>query len=168
MQKPEYVIKVKENMFWIIEAKGTHLQLEQAYEEAIQYALCINKNPDACAFIVSGVAGNDIDRYLIKTGVIIGGIAKPVLYNNKEITGLLSPGQAKHLCDNRTYELNELIEDEDMLLDIAEEINAELHAASINKDNRAAVIASVLLAMLSNTLPDFNASPDIFIKDVNN
>ena len=70
--------------------------------------------------------------------------------------------------DNRTHELNELIEDEDMLLDIAEEINAELHAASINKDNRAAVISSVLLAMLSNTSPDFDASPDIFIKDVNN
>ncbi len=47
-----------------------HVQLEQAFSEAVEYAQCINKNPIGRAFIVSGVAGNEVDKYLIKTAVM--------------------------------------------------------------------------------------------------
>ena len=53
-------------------------------------------------------------------------------------------------------------------MSIAEAINEELHRASINKDLRATVMSAVLLAMVSDTLPNFDASPDVFIKDINN
>ncbi len=168
-QKPEYVVKVEEDVFWVIEAKAMHAQLEQAFSEAVEYAQCINKNPMCRAFIVSGVAGNEVDKYLIKTAVIFGnGEIKSVMYNDKEITSLLSVEQAKYLVENRTNQLNELIEEENILLDIAEEINEELHKASINKDQRSSVMASVLLSMISDTLPNFDASPEVFIKDINN
>lgn len=65
-QKPEFVIKVKENVFWVVEAKGEHKLIEQAFEEAVDYAKQINSSDIINAFIVSGVAGNDIDGYLIK------------------------------------------------------------------------------------------------------
>lgn len=168
-QRPEYVVKIKEDVFWIIEAKAQHTQIEQAFDEAIEYAKCINKNPLCKTFIVSGVAGNDIDKYLIKSAVIFDdGEIKPITYNDREITGFLSPDQANYLVDNNTNQLNELVEEEKVLLDIAEEINEELHKASINKDQRSSVMASILLAMISDTLPNFDASPDVFIRDINN
>jgi type I restriction enzyme M protein len=168
-QKPEYVIKVKEDVFWVVEAKNTLDKIDIAFQEAVDYAKDINQSTTVSAFIVTGVAGNDDDGYLVKTGTISkSGIVELVEFNNKEITGFLSPDQAIYLADNHTNILNELVTDEIVLLNIAEKINEELHKASINKDLRATVMSSVLLAMVSDTLPNFNASPDVFIKDINN
>jgi type I restriction-modification system DNA methylase subunit len=167
--KPEFVVKIRENGFWVIEAKGSHSQLDQAFNEAIDYANLINKSRLIQAFIVSGVAGNDIDGYLIKTAVIHRNRTTQIVqYNSNAITGLLSPDQAKYLFDNSTHLLNELVSDEKILLSIAEQINEELHVASINKDKRASVMSSILLSMVSDTLPNFNASPSVFIRDINN
>jgi len=133
------------------------------------YAEDINQSDLISAFIVTGVAGNDDHGYLVKTATISNaGVIDVVEYNNKFITGFLSPDQANYLIDNNTNILNELVTDEVVLLNIAENINEELHKASINKDRRATVMSSVLLAMVSDTLPNFNASPDVFIKDINN
>lgn len=167
-QKPEYVIKVRENAFWVVEAKALHNQLDQAFNEAVDYANQINRSALIKTEIVSGVAGNDIDGYLIKTAKRINNNFIIVTYNDNAITGLLSPDQAKYLIDNDTSQLNELVHDEGILLTIAETINEELHKASINKDKRANVMSSILLSMVSDTLPNFNASPTVFIRDINN
>ena len=169
-QKPEYVVKILENVFWVIEAKATHSELEKAFDEAVEYAETLNGSTLIESFIVSGVAGNDIDGYLIKTAVFTRNRRRIqiVTYNDNPITGLLSPDQSKFLFEGRTHQLNELVTDEKLLLSIAEEINEELHAASINKDKRANVMSSVLLSMVSDTLPNFNASPVVFVRDINN
>lgn len=168
-QRPEYVVKVHEDIFWVIEAKNTLDKIEVAFDEAKQYALEINKSQHVKAFLITGVAGNDEDGYIVKTATIdAAGTVNIVVYNGKPITGFLSPGQAVYLADERTNILNELVTDEAVLLSVAESINEELHKASINKDLRATVMSSVLLAMVSDTLPSFNASPDVFIKDINN
>jgi uncharacterized protein (UPF0147 family) len=164
-QRPEYVVKVKEDAFWVIEAKNTLDKIDVAFREAVDYAKDINKSDAVKALIVTGVAGNDDDGYLVQTGFLsTAGAVEIVEYNNKAITGFLSPDQANYLIDNETHILNELVTDESVLLNIAEQINEELHKASINKDLRATVMSSVLLAMVSDTLPNFNASPDVFIK----
>ena len=168
-QRPEYVVKLAENAFWVIEAKGTLDKIETAMSEAIDYALLMNSSEHIKAYLVTGVAGNDDDGYLVRTAVINKDSSiTAVVYNDKDITGLLTPDQAKYLLENETNELNELVTDETILLSIAEGINEELHKASINKDLRATVMSSVLLAMVSDTLPNFDASPDVFIKDINN
>ncbi|WP_257274938.1 class I SAM-dependent DNA methyltransferase [Endozoicomonas sp. SESOKO4] len=168
-QKPEYVVKVKEDAFWVIEAKNTLDKIDIAFREAVDYAKDINQSDAVKAKIVTGVAGNDDDGYLVQTAYIsTAGAVDIVEYNSKTITGFLSPDQANYLIDNETHILNELVTDESILLNIAEQINEDLHKASINKDLRATVMSSVLLAMVSDTLPNFNASPDVFIKDINN
>lgn len=168
-QRPEYVIKISEDTFWVIEAKARHQNLDDAFNEAFNYACDINKSHIIKAKIVTGVAGNDDEGYLLKTAFIdTHGNHTLIKYNNKLITGLLSPQQAKYLSENDTANLNELVTDENILMDIAESINEELHRASINKDSRATVMSAVLLSMVSDTLPNFNASPDFFIKDINN
>jgi len=168
-QRPEYVVKVREDAFWIIEAKGTLAEIDQAFDEAKAYAQDLKRNPNIRPFIVSGVAGNDADGYIVRTAVLRDdGTTTEVTYNDRAITGLLSPDQARHLVDSRTHQLNALVADEELFLQIAEQINEILHEASINKDARATVIASILLSMVSDTLPNFNASPDVFVRDINN
>ncbi len=168
-QKPEYVVKVKEDSFWVIEAKNSRDKMEIAFKEAIDYAKDINKSNTVKVFLVTGVAGNDDEGYLVQTGYILAdGTVAIIEYNNKLITGFLSPNQANYLIDNGTHVLNDLVTDEAMLLSVAEQINEEFHKASINKDLRATVISSILLSMISDTLPNFNASPVVFIKDINN
>lgn len=168
-QRPEYIVKVQEDVFWVIEAKGRLEQIEQAMSEAIGYANDMRNNEAIRPYIVTGVAGNDTDGYLVQTAVMnADGSTSGVTYNDKAITGFLTPQQARHLADNSTHKLNDLVADEGVLLAIAEQVNERLHEASINKDLRASVIASVLLSMVSDTLPNFNASPKVFIRDINN
>ena len=168
-QRPEYVVKVHEDVFWVIEAKATHERISDAYNEALDYARDINKSTLIKARIVTGGAGNDDDGYLVNTAFLhADGRVSPIKYNNKKITGFLSPEQARYLVANDTADLNELVTSEVLLLSIAENINEELHKASINKDLRATVMSAVLLSMVSDTLPNFNGSPDVFIKDINN
>ncbi|WP_291992240.1 N-6 DNA methylase [Candidatus Accumulibacter sp. ACC003] len=153
----------------MIEAKGAHEKIDIAVGEAIGYAEDINKSKLIKARLITGVAGNDEDGYLVNTSFIQSdGSVSPVKFNNRKITGFLSPDQARYLVDNETSDLNELVTSEVLLLSIAESINEELHRASINKDLRATVMSAVLLSMVSDTLPNFNGSPDVFVKDINN
>lgn len=168
-QRPEFVVKIHEDCYWVIEAKVSHSDLSKAHSEALSYAHDINKSKLVQARIITGVAGDDDAGYLLQTSFIHkGGLVEPVTYNGKIITGLLSEEQAKYLVDNDTPHLNELVTDEAFLMSVAERINEEFHRASINKDLRATVMSSVLLSMVSDTLPNFNASPEVFIKDINN
>lgn len=168
-QKPENVIKIRENIFWVIEAKPSLNDLQLAFNEAAAYAIDINRSHFIKAQFISGVAGNDIDGYIVLTGFIQpNGQTTNILYNDRPITSLLSKEQAQYLADNNTFKLNDIITSEEVFIKIAEEINEILHKASINKDQRATVISSVLLSMISDTLPNFNASPDVFIRDINN
>ncbi|WP_052065490.1 HsdM family class I SAM-dependent methyltransferase [Thalassospira australica] len=169
-KRPEYVVKVREQSFWVIEAKAKIEDIDTAFHEAAEYAKSINENSSIIkAQIVTGVAGSDDQGYLVKTAYIFDdGTIQNVQYNGKPITGLLSPDQAKYLTDNNTNALNDLIISEIILLKVAEKINEELHKASINKDLRATVMSAILLAMVSDTLPNFNASPDVLVKDINN
>jgi hypothetical protein len=43
-QRPEYVVKIYEDTFWVIEAKGSISELDKAFNEAKGYADCINKS----------------------------------------------------------------------------------------------------------------------------
>lgn len=168
-QRPEYVVKVNEDTFWVIEAKGSIGEIETAIEEAVEYAKSINRPGQISAFLATGVAGNETEGYLVRTFTVSSdGSQNEVVYNTRQLTGFLSPSQARDLVDNQTHKLNDLVTDEAFLLAIAEEINNELHVASINKDLRATVMSAVLLAMVSDTLPDFNSEPNVLVNDINN
>jgi type I restriction enzyme M protein len=69
-QRPEYVVKVREDVFWVIEAKASRDDIELACEEARSYALAINTSSLIKARLVTGVAGTDDDGYLVNTYLI--------------------------------------------------------------------------------------------------
>lgn len=167
-EKPEYVVKISEDKYYVIEAKAKIEDLEKAYEEAKIYARKINQNDIICAPIISGVAGNDEDGYLVKSAYLENQDYKPINYHGREITSLVSKDLAQQLLLNNSASIPELKVDEKSLLKVAEKINEILHTASINKDERAAVMSTILLSMIDDTQPNYNASPTVFVKDINN
>ncbi|ETN97110.1 N-6 DNA methylase, partial [Reticulomyxa filosa] len=60
---PENVIVIKNNTFWIVEAKREHKQIEQAIKECKSYCNLLNKTKILAPFF-SAVAGNDNDSYV--------------------------------------------------------------------------------------------------------
>ena len=167
-QKPEYVVKLEEDKFYIIEAKPTLDDIELAFLEAEKYAEQINKSRTIKALIVSGVAGNDEDGYVVKSAFLEKGKFNRISYHSREITSLISKDIAAQLLQNKSASISELKIDDRQLLRAAERINEVLHAGSINKDERASVMAALLLSMIDDTRPNYNANPLVFVKDINN
>ena len=66
-KKPEYVVKVDEDKLYIVEAKGTIDKIDVAFSEAMEYANLVNQSNVISAPIISGVAGNDEDGYIVKS-----------------------------------------------------------------------------------------------------
>lgn len=166
-QRPEYTIKVQEDSFYIIEAKPKPEQIDKAYEEAMEYANEINKSNIISAPFISGVAGNDEDGYIVKSGFYENGVFRTINYHSKDITSLLSKELSKEVLKIGTSNIPELVVPEHRMLQVAEQINEVLHTGSIFKDERASVISALLLSMIGETLPNYNASPEIFINDIN-
>ncbi len=54
---PEYIVKLKEDAFWVIEAKPTHDDIDIAFEEAKEYGWRTNQHKFLRAILVSGIAG---------------------------------------------------------------------------------------------------------------
>ena len=166
---PEYVVKLREDAFWVIEAKPTLDEIDIAYNEAIEYGKLVNNHSFIRAMIVSGIAGNDIDKYYIKNGFWVDGEKdfKPVIYDGKEITSLLTPEIVKRLLDEKTPILKQFDIQDKQLLKTADIINLKFQEASIRKDKRATIVAAMLLSLLGETEPNYNDNPDVFVNDIN-
>jgi type I restriction-modification system DNA methylase subunit len=166
---PEYIVKIREDIFGVIEAKPTLEEIDDAFKEAIDYAKKINKHAFIRAKIVSGVAGNDIDRYMVKSGFWDENKRDflPITYNENEITSLPSPEVVNKLLEQNSSNLKDYEPEEKQFIKIAEEINERFHSSSIKKDQRASIIATILLSLLGQTEPNYNAEPDVFVKDIN-
>ncbi|MFY0543910.1 N-6 DNA methylase [Brevibacillus sp. H7] len=167
-QKPEFVVKLNELDFWVIEAKADTADLELAFREAIEYGNQINQSSVIKAKIVTGVAGTEPNEMLVKNAFLdIDGTYKVITYRGEEITSLITKDRAEQLIASGTSALQDLIPEEKMLIKTAEAINEEMHNGSINKDARARVISALLLSLVGAGGPDFRADIEVFIDSIN-
>jgi type I restriction enzyme M protein len=164
---PENVVKLNEATFWIIEAKSEHTQLEQALDEAKEYADSINQSTTIRASIVTGVAGNEYDSYLTKSMFFDGHTFKPITLNGKQVSGLLTKETARRIIASNVSSLTDVPIDKALFLSKAEKINEILHLGAINKNYRAKVMASLLLSLVDETQPNRNSPPSILIDEIN-
>jgi type I restriction-modification system DNA methylase subunit len=172
-KRPENVVKINEDTYWIVEAKPKHSMLDEAKADLIYYAELMKKARTIKVSMATAVTGNDQDGYIVENYLLsYPSKGKPKLsiisYNNNPLTHFLKPEQANDILKAKSPNLCDLVIDEGDLVRIAESINETLHSASINKDERASVMASILLSLAEDSEPDYNASPKIFIKDINN
>ncbi|MBI2355944.1 MAG: N-6 DNA methylase [Candidatus Doudnabacteria bacterium] len=165
-EKPENVIVVRNNKFWVIEAKSTHKELQKAIEEAQGYADKLNED-GIHAPIATGIAGNDEDTYLIKSFYFYKGKWVPIEANGKVLTGLLPRETARYLVDNDIYKTEDFNLPDELYYAKANAINEILHIGSINKNNRAKVMAALLLALLEETPINLDNSASLLIQEIN-
>jgi len=167
-ERPENIVRVTDKILWVIEAKRSHKQLEQAVAEAEGYAKKLNTSRLIKAAFISGVAGNDDDTYLIRTRFLTTNGFVPVCMNQVDITGLLSPDHCQRVLETGTPNLDNPPIDEKLFIARAEGINEILHLGAVNPHQRASVMAALLLSKLSSTGPNIEEpSPTILINDIN-
>ena len=169
-QAPEYVVVVDKSkrIYWVIEAKPRMADLDRAVSEARKYAKQINKiAKQHCAFY-TGIAGGASEGYLRETHFIdSGGQHSIVNYDGRPITSLLRRESLLQIVKDDSGVILDLVLDERELLNIARIVNETLHAASINKDDRATVVASILLTMATNNMPKDDLDPEEYAKHIN-
>lgn len=162
---PENVIKVGERHFWVLEAKPDHKDINLAVKEAKEYAeKLIAKGVKA--HIISGVAGNDADLYLVRTEARKDGKWHPVKLNQTVATGLLNQELAQRVFRDGP-EIKEVPVNEAMFLAKAEKINEILHLGAINLNYRARVMSALLLAMIHQSPINLDDDPMLLIKSIN-
>lgn len=164
--RPENIVKVTDSIFWVIEAKSGRGELAKAVSEAQDYAHEINKSKVIKALFISGVAGNEIDNYRVQTHFFDGNNFHPITINGKEASALMSPSVARLVLDDG-HEIRDLVIDEGLFLKTAETVNQILHLGAINKNQRARVMAALLLSVIEDANIDVDAKPHVLIQDIN-
>lgn len=165
---PENIVRITETELYVIEAKRSKNQIDQALSEAENdYAKLINRSRSLKARFISGVAGNATDGFLVKSKFFKNGAYRPIKINGKEITGFVSPLIAQLILEANSPEIDDLPVDEQLFLHAAEEINRILHIGAINKNQRARVMAALLLSMVDDTRPNVDAVPRVLITEIN-
>lgn len=166
-ERAENVVKVRDTDYWVIEAKRDQRQLAQAVAEAEEYAKKINRVcPTIRATFISGVAGNESTGYLMQTKYLVGRVFKPVTFNGRDVSSLISAEVARTVLE-RGPDIADVPVDERLFLSKAEKINEHLHLGAINKNYRARVMAALLLSLIEETPPNVNAAPSVLIREIN-
>lgn len=165
-ERPENIVKVSESIYWVIEAKRDQKELKKALDEAAAYARKINKSSSIKAPFISGVAGHESTGYLIHTSFLVGNRFRPVTFNGKETSSLLSPDIVRRVLEEGVN-IEDVPVNETLFLSKAEKINEHLHLGAINKNYRARVMAALLLSLIEETPPNVDAAPSIFIQEIN-
>jgi len=150
---PEAVIILNSVEYWVIEAKRDKKDIEKALDEAKnQYAKKINNSKKVKCVIISGVAGNDIDGYIVRNQYLKDSVWNDILFNGEHKNILLSKSQALFIINNETFEWSDLPDiPEEKYISSAVEINEILHNAGINKNKRARFLAGLVLSLAQNS-----------------
>ena len=151
----------------MIEAKRNRKELDRALKEAAEdYANPIQKNGVLDVPFISGVAGNDASGYLVQTQMRLGDRWQTVTINGQPATALLTPEQIDTLIRQGSAEIQDYIPPPTLFLRTAERINAILHIGGINRNERAKVMASLLLAVVDDPGPNVDADLPVLIEEV--
>lgn len=164
-KRPENVVRISANEFWLIEAKHGKSNIDLACKEAQQYADLINEKSKSFAPIASGVAGDEETGFLIKHFIKINSKWHPIMSGSRHVEGFLSKTEILRLISQKTSNLvrDDLTQKE--LVTLANFINDQLHLAKITKESRSIVVAQLLLALHEDpslTMKD----PIIFLQDI--
>jgi type I restriction-modification system DNA methylase subunit len=168
LTKPENVVKINENMFYVIEAKNERKKLDLAMKEAREdYADKINKSDRIKSLFATGIAGNDQEGFIAKSQFFHNGTWELITENNIEVTGLLSKNQIEEILRTNSPSILDIEISDQEFLKVAENINEILHKNSINKDYRARFISTILLAMSDGKDLPINDETMVLITTIN-
>lgn len=167
-KRPENIVKATETALWVIEAKSERTAIEQALDEAENYyAKRLNQSTMFKVKFISGVAGNDAESYVIKNKFLENEVFKTISLNDKEMSGLLSPEIAARLLKANIAKLEDVPINLSFFLTKAHRINEILHSGGVNINDRARVMAALLLSTIEGNLTTLDSTPTVLISDIN-
>jgi type I restriction-modification system DNA methylase subunit len=164
--RPENVVKIADAIYWVIEAKSDQRMLGKAISEAEDYARRVNEAGGILAPFISGVAGNQATGYLMETRYLVGKTYRTVTFNGKPASSLLAPAVIRMVLEVGPT-IDDVPVDEHQFLTAAERINEFLHLGAINKNQRARLMAALLLSLVDDTPPNVDAAPSVLIAEIN-
>lgn len=168
LDKPENIVDIGRNTYYIIEAKNERNKLDTALSEARDgYARKINQSPVIKALFITGIAGNDNEGYIARSQYFNNGIWETITENGVEITSVLSKDQVETILSTQSAHIKDVEISEQEFLLTAESINEILHENSINKDYRARFISALLLAMSEGNEINVAENSDVLIESIN-
>ncbi len=167
LKRPENVVAVSSNEFWVIEAKAEASDLSLAVSEAQERAAVINAEPGISCRIATGVAGTPESTHYVETHCLVDNSWQPLTINDRRSTGFISPEQTRRVLSTGTANLSSYEIDDDLFRAKTSRINDILHSGGINKRNRAGVLACLLLALAQEERMQLNDDPTTLIKDIN-
>ena len=147
--RPENIVVIKTNTFWIIEAKRQHKQIEEAKEDGKKYCSFLNKTK-ILAPLFSIVVGDENNSFLVKNFYFKNGEWKEITINGKKTTGFLDRDLVRDILNNNNPNIQDYEIPDEIYYQKAIKINEILHNGSINKHQRARVVSTILLALLKD------------------
>jgi type I restriction-modification system DNA methylase subunit len=166
--KPEFLVKITDEVYWAIEAKSEHKQLTLAVDEAKNfYADKINQSNQIKCLFATGVAGHEDSTFLVETYFFDGVSWRQVEINSAVTTGFISREQVLQIIQANDPNLKDQEIHDELFIQKANEINELLHRGAINKRNRARVIASLLLALAKDSYLPISDDPTTLNEDIN-
>ncbi len=166
--RPENIVKLSEKKLWVVEAKRDRRELKKALGEAEHdYARPLINGGYFTVPLITGVAGNEATGYEVRTRLLVNGKYQPVVINGREATGFLDQKTAGILLHTGDPIIADLAVNELVFLKAAERINRTLHIGGINKNDRAKVMAALLLAILEEPGPNVESELPVLIDDIN-
>ena len=140
----------------------------QALKEAQAYSAKLNRGSRYKSSIISGVAGNEDDGYIVASQFLVGGDWKNVQINGIDTTGLLSETECLKLIETGDPNIEDPPINEALFVKTAESINETLHEGAVNPNERAKVVSALLLSMLAPPGPMIEErDTSLLVQDIN-
>ena len=167
LKTPENIVKVKENLYYVIESKSKRNMINNAINEATCYADKINQSKSIKALFITGIAGNDNEGYDAGSRFFHNGKWDDITENNVLVASLLSTSQTERILEVKDSKLKDVEISEDVFFNTAEDINNILHENAIHKDYRARFISALLLALSDESKIDTDQEPLVLVDSIN-
>jgi type I restriction enzyme M protein len=169
-QKPENVAIINDRAFWVIEAKEGSRNLNIAVAEAKAYAGAIASNSTNLSVpFATGVAGDEKAGFDVRTEYLgADGRWDTVTAGAHPLRRLPSKAELRRIMMNNNSDLQAVPVTVREIIELSKYINDRFHIAKIERDQRAVVVALLLLALQQDpTISHVAGQGSIFIEDVN-
>ena len=156
--------------YWIIEAKAAHKDLLKALNQAKRYADKINREAsggEGRSRFITGIAGTPDSSFRVETCYWDETAWQEVKINGYKTTGFLSFKQCQDILDKNNSEILDYDVDLNAFLKKANDINATLHECGVAAQDRARLVAGLLLALVEDKAMRISDAPQTLVGDVN-
>jgi SAM-dependent methyltransferase len=163
-ERPDFVSLLDGRPRLVIECKNDWQEIDQAVQEAREYADTINSIRRNDVHFAIGVAGTPDKRVQVRCDYKNGRGWVPLKSHDYPLTQLPMPVEVQTALDNNNGTTDVQLPDEREFFAAAINISRLLRVAKIEPPDRPKIIGAIILALYQG---DFSFSPEIVIESIN-